>query len=324
MPTLSSSYIPKPKDWDEFEEITLSALKIKWASPNLTRHGRQGQKQDGIDIFGNDYLGFFVGVQCKNTIHQITEAIIKNEIQNAEGFQPSINTLFIATSADSCVKLQQYVRALSKTRIENGKFPIHIFFWNDLIQDIVTSPTQMGVHYPQININSPPELKDDRRQRDINQISNLLNWVDISRISYDIDRAPNSLHPNFLAVIDTLYMIRHESMFYLYNTVLLNSLDLFLSKWSEIACESQYIYNYINDNMLIFPTPGDFFRSDREEALFKKLEELYIEFRQYLNDFVKYIMESYPEIDLNITNKNARNNYREIEQSAQKSFKLNP
>lgn len=61
MPTLSSMFIPVPTSWKEFEKITLSSLKIKWNSPNLTLHGRQGQLQNGVDIYGDDYLGRFVG-----------------------------------------------------------------------------------------------------------------------------------------------------------------------------------------------------------------------------------------------------------------------
>ena len=67
MPTLSNMQDPPPKDWSEFESITLSSLKIKWKSPNLTKHGRQGQAQAGVDIYGEDDLGRFVGVQCKLT-----------------------------------------------------------------------------------------------------------------------------------------------------------------------------------------------------------------------------------------------------------------
>lgn len=66
MPTLSSMKIPPPKNWDEFECICQSALKIKWGSPNLQRNGRQGRPQAGVDIYGEDDLGRFVGVKSKN------------------------------------------------------------------------------------------------------------------------------------------------------------------------------------------------------------------------------------------------------------------
>ena len=83
MPTLSNSHLPKPKSWDEFEDITLDALRFRWNSPDLTRHGRQGQKQDGVDIYGMDSFGQQIGVQCKNTISKITPQLIDSEISNA-------------------------------------------------------------------------------------------------------------------------------------------------------------------------------------------------------------------------------------------------
>ena len=77
MPTLSNINLPTPKSWDEFEEITLDALRIKWDSPNLQRHGRQGQAQAGVDIFGDDYLSQKAGVQCKKYDTALTIKTIK-------------------------------------------------------------------------------------------------------------------------------------------------------------------------------------------------------------------------------------------------------
>ena len=57
MPTISSAILLKPAGWDEFEDICLSAFKLRWKEPNLTRHGRQGQAQNGVDISGPDHLG---------------------------------------------------------------------------------------------------------------------------------------------------------------------------------------------------------------------------------------------------------------------------
>lgn len=56
MPTIANSRLPKPSGWDEFEDICLSSFKLRWGSPNLARHGRQGQEQNGVDIYGQDNL----------------------------------------------------------------------------------------------------------------------------------------------------------------------------------------------------------------------------------------------------------------------------
>jgi len=90
MPTISSSNIPSPKGWDEFEDITLSAAKLRWKSSNFFRNGRQGQRQDGVDIWGDDSEGYKVGVQCKNTVGGISLGVVKSEISNAESFTPKL------------------------------------------------------------------------------------------------------------------------------------------------------------------------------------------------------------------------------------------
>ena len=151
MPTISSMNLPTPKSWDEFEEITLDALKIKWDSPNLLRHGRRGQSQNGVDIYGEDKLSLFVGVQCKKYELELKKSVIEKEIANAEGFQPGIKIFFIATSQPTDANLQKEVRLISKDRTSNGKFAVGIFFWDDIVQELVTNEKIFKKHFPQIS-----------------------------------------------------------------------------------------------------------------------------------------------------------------------------
>ncbi len=88
MPTLSSANIPTPKSWDEFEDIALAAAKLRWNSSDFYRNGRPGQKQDGVDIWGQDDDGRHIGLQCKNTIGGVSLEAVKTEIANAERFEP--------------------------------------------------------------------------------------------------------------------------------------------------------------------------------------------------------------------------------------------
>lgn len=152
MPTLSNSMIPAPQGWDEFEQIVLSSLKIKWMSPELTRNGRQGQAQNGVDIYGKDSLGCMVGVQCKLTSKEIDCDTIKEEVRKAEGFLPKISALYIATNLPADAKIQREVRLLSQERLAQGGFPVGIFFWQDIIQDLIVNETEFRKHYPQFDI----------------------------------------------------------------------------------------------------------------------------------------------------------------------------
>lgn len=152
MPTLSSLNIPTPKNWDEFEDICLSSFKLRWTSPNLTKYGRQGQAQNGIDIYGEDNLGRFVGIQCKNYELELTTKVVEEEIEKAEKFKPEVKAFFIATTAPSDTKIQSAIRLISGKRVAADKFPVGIFFWNDIIQELANNEAVFGKHFPQLNI----------------------------------------------------------------------------------------------------------------------------------------------------------------------------
>lgn len=153
MPTLSSMKIPPPKNWDEFECICQSALKIKWGSPNLQRNGRQGQAQAGVDIYGDDDLGKFVGVQSKNVGEELKIDTVKQEIAKAEQFEPPISSFYIATTLPNDALLQRKIRLLSIERVKNNNFPVGIFFWEDIIQELVKNPQDFSSYYPEIKLN---------------------------------------------------------------------------------------------------------------------------------------------------------------------------
>lgn len=143
--------IPPPSDWREFEQIALTSLKTRWGSPNLTHNGRQGQKQSGVDIYGKDDLGRFVAVQCKRE-KTVTKQSIEAEIRKAESFEPPLSAFYIATTAAADAILQRQVRLLSEKRIRVNKFPVGIFFWEDLLQDLVKNEAQLRKHYPQLQL----------------------------------------------------------------------------------------------------------------------------------------------------------------------------
>lgn len=162
MPTLSNLNLPTPKSWDEFEEMTLDALRIKWDSPNLQRNGRAGQPQNGVDIYGDDHLCQHAGVQCKKYDEGLNKEIVEEEIKKAEGFDPEIKVFFIATTAPTDAALQKQVRLISKERTNKGKFPVGIFFWNDIVQEIVSNEKIFKKHYPQISLDTFKSQKPKR------------------------------------------------------------------------------------------------------------------------------------------------------------------
>lgn len=150
MPTLTRQNIPPPKDWAEFEDITLTALKIRWQSPNLEKNGRQGQAQAGVDLWGPDNLERPVGVQCKLTSEELTFEDIEKEIAKAETFTPPMHAFYISTTAKIDAKLQAAVRTLSAQRVSQNKFPIGIIYWESLLSDLASNHVEFKKHFPHL------------------------------------------------------------------------------------------------------------------------------------------------------------------------------
>ncbi|MEG4588338.1 hypothetical protein QUA54_24420 [Microcoleus sp. MOSTC5] len=139
MPTASTSKLPTPKSWDEFEDITWEIYKRKWHDNHAQRYGRSGQAQNGIDIYGRqNSSGKYIGVQCKRyEDNKLNQQIIKEEIVKAECFSPPLSEYIIATTASRDTKLQDWVRSLNEERVSENKFPVYIVFWEDICNDLV-------------------------------------------------------------------------------------------------------------------------------------------------------------------------------------------
>lgn len=64
MPTISTSQLPPPSCWEEFELISADLLSKEWNDPNVQANGRRGQRQNDVDIRGRNG-GTPAGAQCK-------------------------------------------------------------------------------------------------------------------------------------------------------------------------------------------------------------------------------------------------------------------
>lgn len=129
----------------------------------MQKNGRPGQKQHGVDIYGPDYLGRLVGVQCKRYEGPLKLDVVLAEISNAEGFKGQLSTLYIATTADHDSKLQEQVRIRSEERAKEGKFAIGVLFWDEIVAGLMLNPAILKAHYPQLVI-TPSGVADKERQ----------------------------------------------------------------------------------------------------------------------------------------------------------------
>lgn len=153
MPTPATSDLPKPKSWDEFEDIVWEIYTRRWQDPHAQRYGRSGQAQHGIDIYGQpNKSDKYVAIQCKlRQDEQLETKEIKSDVIKAEGFSSPISEYIIATTIPRDKKLQDFIRQLNEERQPENKFIVQITFWDNICQDL-TNPSNYDLlkkYYPE-------------------------------------------------------------------------------------------------------------------------------------------------------------------------------
>lgn len=140
MPTIPQGELPRPKSWDEFEDIVWDLYARAWDDPNAQRCGRSGQAQQGVDIYGqpSHLTGGYAGVQCKRyEPGKLTQSVIEAEIAKAETFDPPLAEYTIATTHPRDATVQRVIRDLNKERTKKSQFPLHIVFWEDICSQLL-------------------------------------------------------------------------------------------------------------------------------------------------------------------------------------------
>ena len=147
MPSPTTTHLPTPKSGDEFEDICADLLKRSWRDLYITKNGRSGQRQHGVDIYGKPVhlRGHGSGIaaaQCKR-VEKLTKGDIRNEIEQATEFAPKLEEYLILTTLKRDASLQEYVRTQD--------WPINrveIRFWEDLSLELSEFDELLQKHFP--------------------------------------------------------------------------------------------------------------------------------------------------------------------------------
>ncbi len=311
MVTFSTANLPTPKSWDEFEDICKDAFSLRWSNHDLSRHGRAGQKQDGVDIYGTDYLTKFVGIQCKNTVDGISESVINDEINKAQKFRPIIDALYIATTAPRDAKIQRYVRNISATRIANGLFPVDVVFWDDLTLDLSKDNAFVRKHYPVLFEQTEPTKEQLLRNRDLSNLKRLLLAIDLTSTLYCLEEDAKYVHSLLIDELENICKIYNSSVFTLHDKTLSSITDDMIQQWvyfNHLFFKAPYDYNNHN-RTFFFKMPGDFCRNAEEDALFDIITNQMRTLKKSISSFCEFINSHYHEINLTETSREAREFY---------------
>jgi len=154
--------LPIPKNWQDFESICHQLWREIWNDPNAEKNGRQGQAQNGVDIFGSPiYSEKLHGVQCKDKDSalgsKLEEAELHKECNNAIGFKPKIASFTLATTSPRDGALQKTARELT----ENSKYPfsVQVWSWDDIQAEIAYRPLILNNYYSSIILPIEEQMK---------------------------------------------------------------------------------------------------------------------------------------------------------------------
>ena len=127
--------IPPPSDWKKFEALCKDLWEKILSDPQIQLHGRGGQNQNGVDIFGvNAKDSKNYGIQCKqkNSPNELKFDEVKREIEKAKEFLPKLDVYIIATTAPKNQRIETHVSQINEQHKKNGDFLVYVYGWGDI------------------------------------------------------------------------------------------------------------------------------------------------------------------------------------------------
>ncbi len=279
----------KPTDWQRFETISLEALKIMYNNPNFTKHGRPGQKQDGVDIYLQE-SGEVIAAQCKLTFKTINEKIILEEIEKAKKFKPSISVLYICTTSPKDTILQEVIRCIS---LERG-LQCYILFWDDIIQHIRAKKEIFDMLFRE-NI-----YADEKEVRDIETLKILFSNVDLCSIQKTIEeQLPEYIDFDFITYFELFAKCWCSCVISFNDLKLRGAVDGFYHSWNKVILETQDYFHTINGGVTYGLNRNyDIFSHAYYEKIKNNIDMLRKNMNDALKEMVAYINNRYPCINL--------------------------
>ncbi|MGY2908140.1 hypothetical protein [Bradyrhizobium sp. URHC0002] len=154
MPIPVTAQLPPPESWEEFESMCADLYSRIWNDPNTQKHGRQGQPQGGVDVYGRPDGQHYAGVQCKKKdtwpLKELTITDVDQEVEKAKTWHPGLTEYIVATTAPNDEKVQSHVRDVTAAHSLQGLFPVSVVGWSELTRRLTSYPDLVRKYYPNI------------------------------------------------------------------------------------------------------------------------------------------------------------------------------
>ena len=132
-----ADYAP-PRSWEQFEELCADIFQSAWRDPALVRHGRAGQRQNGVDIVARNGALYPIGLQCKKRskwpVSRLTTKQIDAEIKEALNFSPALKAFYILTTAPDDATLLDHVRKINVEHEKKKLFEVALLGWGEIVR----------------------------------------------------------------------------------------------------------------------------------------------------------------------------------------------
>ena len=130
----------------EFERLTQIVCNRKF-STTFTVYGRNGQKQDGVDLYSNN---FKICVQCKNyqgknSTKKLLKEFEKDFIAANDKFGDSLTKYVLATTVQRDTNIQNRIETIARKYSKT----IEILFWEDFQELLKTYPDILEAYHLQ-------------------------------------------------------------------------------------------------------------------------------------------------------------------------------
>jgi len=127
-------YLPPPANWQDLQKLMKRIALSRYDHRTVVEYGTLFQRQNGVDVYAEDLFGQKIGIQCKESKDDLTEAEVRKEAKDATGFSPTLDHLIVATTAKTEARLQAAVIGMNQNR--DFPFKVKVEFWDDLMDDI--------------------------------------------------------------------------------------------------------------------------------------------------------------------------------------------
>lgn len=142
--SLPTKQYPPPGTWEEFESLCADLYELIWKDPGTERHGRQGQPQGGVDIYGRPDGKNYTGVQCKKKdiwpAKKLTTDEIDEEVEKAKTWKPGLKHFIMATTAPNDEKVQAHARTITEAHKKKKIFSVSVASWNEITRRLARYP----------------------------------------------------------------------------------------------------------------------------------------------------------------------------------------